>query len=266
VGSTTLLAEGRERVRDGRRSFMRWLGAAVCLSLAGTACGTAKRHVVATAPRPPVTTTVATTTSTSVPAPSSVVAQALVPHLLVYSSPGAPSPSQTLANPRPLGGTLALLVTAEQPGWVQALLPVRPNGTMGWVRDSDVKLTTHDFRIVVELKAHHITVYHGYDVIDSEPIAVGSGATPTPGGIFYTEDFVRADPRGPYGPYAYGLSGFSDVLKSFGGGPGQLAIHGTNQAQFLGSDVSHGCIRMSNAGITRLAAILPIGVPVQVLA
>jgi len=53
-------------------------------------------------------------------------------------------------------------------------------------------------------------------------------------------------------------------LMSFGGGPGQLAIHGTDDPAGIGHDVSHGCIRMSNAGITKLAGILPIGVPVEV--
>jgi lipoprotein-anchoring transpeptidase ErfK/SrfK len=56
------------------------------------------------------------------------------------------------------------------------------------------------------------------------------------------------------------------VLQTFNGGPGQLGIHGTNQPQLLGTKVSHGCIRMSNEDITRLAGILPLGVPVEILA
>ena len=43
-----------------------------------------------------------------------------------------------------------------------------------------------------------------------------------------------------------------------------IGIHGTNQPALLGHDVSHGCIRMSNAGISKLAAILPLGVPVDI--
>lgn len=208
-----------------------------------------------------------TTTSTTVPVPVATVARALVPQLAVFTQPGAASPAWTLPNPRPLGGPLVLLATEQRPGWVEALLPVRPNGTRGWVRDTDVSLSEHHFHIHIELGAHQITAYEGLQVIDQEPIGVGTGATPTPGGTYYTIDFVKLDdPSGPYGAYAYGLSGFSDVLTSFGGGPGQLAIHGTNDPGGLGHDVSHGCIRMSNAGITKLAQMLPLGVLVQVTA
>jgi lipoprotein-anchoring transpeptidase ErfK/SrfK len=74
------------------------------------------------------------------------------------------------------------------------------------------------------------------------------------------------DPNGVYGPYAFGLSGFSEVFKSFAGGPGTLGLHGTNNPSGLGKDVSAGCIRMSNAGITKLAFALPVGTPVEVVA
>ncbi len=76
---------------------------------------------------------------------------------------------------------------------------------------------------------------------------------------------LKAVARGPFGPYADPLSGFSEVLFDFAGGDGQFGIHGTNDASTLGGDVSHGCIRMSNVGITLLAGTLPAGVPVRIL-
>jgi lipoprotein-anchoring transpeptidase ErfK/SrfK len=222
-------------------------------------------HRAAAAAATTTPTTVAPTTTTTAPAPVAVVAQARVADLAVFAQPTDSTPSWHLPNPRELGGPLVLLATDRQPGWVQALLPVRPNGTRGWVRESDVSLTQHTFRIVVQLGAHRLAVYHGWDKIAEVPVGIGTEATPTPGGLYYTIDFVKLDdPNGPYGAYAYGLSGFSDVLTSFGGGPGQLAIHGTNEPDRLGTSVSHGCIRMSNADITNLAGILPLGVPVQV--
>jgi len=54
------------------------------------------------------------------------------------------------------------------------------------------------------------------------------------------------------------------VLYSFGGGPGQIGIHGTNDPSSVGRSVSHGCIRLSNAAITRLAQELPLGTPVTI--
>ena len=74
----------------------------------------------------------------------------------------------------------------------------------------------------------------------------------------------QANPSGAYGPYAFGLSAYSNVLYSFGGGPGQIGLQGTNEPGALGTNVSHGCIRISNSGISRLARILPLGTPVQI--
>ncbi|MDQ3573466.1 MAG: L,D-transpeptidase [Actinomycetota bacterium] len=118
---------------------------------------------------------------------------------------------------------------------------------------------------MVELGAHRITVHQGADVILRERIGVGTTQAPTPRGLYYIKELLRPpDPTGPYGPYAYGLSGFSNVFTSFAGGEGVIGIHGTNDPSSLGSDVSHGCIRMSNKGITELANVLPLGVPVEV--
>jgi lipoprotein-anchoring transpeptidase ErfK/SrfK len=72
-----------------------------------------------------------------------------------------------------------------------------------------------------------------------------------------------------YGPYAYPLSGHSEVLTRFNGGDGELGIHGNNDASVLGQSVTAGCIgciRMTNDGITRLASILPLGTPVEIVA
>jgi lipoprotein-anchoring transpeptidase ErfK/SrfK len=118
---------------------------------------------------------------------------------------------------------------------------------------------------VVELGAHRITVFKGSSIVDREPVGVGKAQTPTPGGVYYTKELLRpVNPNGVYGPFAYQLSGFSDVLTRFNGGTGVIGIHGTNEPWLLGKDVSHGCIRMSNAGITRLAHLLPLGVPVEI--
>jgi len=74
------------------------------------------------------------------------------------------------------------------------------------------------------------------------------------------------DPTGPYGPYAYGLSGFSNVLDEFKGGDGVIGIHGTNEPGAIGTDVSHGCIRLRNEAILELVPVLPLGTPVHITA
>ena len=45
----------------------------------------------------------------------------------------------------------------------------------------------------------------------------------------------RPIPNGAYGPYAYGLSGFSNVLDEFNGGDGVIGIHGTNEPEAIGT-------------------------------
>lgn len=194
------------------------------------------------------------------------VAQATVRRVGVFAVPGAAAPQRTLAHPQPSGAPLVFLVQEQRNGWLRVLLPVRPNGSSGWIRAAQVRLSYHDFRIVVRLGAHTITVYRGTQVIDREPVGIGRKNTPTPGGLYYIKELLRPpNPNGVYGAYTYGLSGFSNVLSSFKGGDGVIGIHGTNDPSGLGKDVSHGCIRMSNAGITKLARVLPLGVPVKIV-
>ena len=217
------------------------------------------RPVSGSVPRPPTKTTANPYVST--------VAQAIVPKLGVYDAPDAPQPSRTLDNPQPSGAPLVFLVKQLGNPWLNVFLPVRPNGSTGWIRRADVKLLQHDWRVVVELTGHRITVFQGADVFLQEPVAVGKQDTPTPGGVYYIKELLKPpNPNTVYGPYAYGLSGFSNVLTTFNGGEGVIGIHGNNDASVLGHDVSHGCIRMSNPGIEKLVAVLPLGVPVEIKA
>ena len=217
------------------------------------------------------------------PSPSGVstVLQALVPSVTVYADATSFNVKTVLQNPQPSGAPLTFLVDGQTSARYKVLLPIRPNGSTGWVEPAQMKKFVHAFKIVVELKAHRITVYNGAEVILSEKIATGENDTPTPNGRYYLKELLKPcydvrqpdgstkctpNDAGPYGPYAYGLSGFSPVLTNFNGGTGVLGIHGTDQPQLLGTDVSHGCIRMSNSGITILAKVLPLGTPVAVLA
>ena len=88
---------------------------------------------------------------------------------------------------------------------------------------------------------------------------------PTPTGTFYFTDPVdlHSQPNTAYGVFAYGLSGHSDVLTEFGGGDGQIAIHGTNDPSGIGHDVSHGCVRVLNEVIEQVSK-LPLGTPVYI--
>ena len=79
-----------------------------------------------------------------------------------------------------------------------------------------------------------------------------------------TDKLVTNDATSAYGPFALGLSGYSEVLSEFGGGDGQIGIHGTDDPSTIGQAVSHGCIRVPNDVITRLNEVLPLGTPVVI--
>jgi len=247
------------------------------LTLAGCGGGGDPTGQPAPTTVPPAPASTAEAPTTTAPAtPLYSLATAKVPTVDVYASPVQPEPARALENPQPSGAApgstfpLRMLVVEERGDWLKVLLPIRPNGSDGWIRRNVVDVETHDYRMLVELGAHRITVWQGDEVVLQEPVGVGaSGRTPTTQGLFYTTELFEVAPnqRSAYGPFAFALSGFSEVHYTFGeGGTGVLGIHGTNDPSGLGRDVSNGCIRMSNEGITKLAGMLPLGVPVEIRA
>jgi lipoprotein-anchoring transpeptidase ErfK/SrfK len=98
------------------------------------------------------------------------------------------------------------------------------------------------------------------------PVAVGSPESPTPTGHFFLVDKLDTQSASSaYGPFAFGLSGHSDVLTEFAGGDGQIGIHGTNDPSSIGNAVSHGCVRVPNDVIAQLNDLVPLGTPVTIV-
>lgn len=202
------------------------------------------------------------------------IAEAVVPEVQVFDAPEAPAPALALPNPwhvnddpnEPTVPQVFLVEEQRDDGWVRVLLPVRPNGSTGWIRASDLELSATTYRVLIELGAHRITVYEGDAVILEEAAAIGKPETPTPPGRYYIRVLLEStNPNSVYGPFAYGLSAHSDVLTSFNGGDAEVGIHGNNDSSVLGQSVSAGCVRISNDGITRLTGILPLGTPVEIV-
>ena len=67
---------------------------------------------------------------------------------------------------------------------------------------------------------------------------------------------------GVYGPWTFGTSAYSSLSDWPGGGV--IGVHGTNQPGLLPGRPSHGCIRVRNDDIRRLARLMPIGTPVHI--
>jgi lipoprotein-anchoring transpeptidase ErfK/SrfK len=212
-------------------------------------------------------------TTTTLPPGVSLVAQATQPQVGVYAAPGAQAPARSLENPWLLNGEAdkaipqVFLVEEQRPdGWLKIQLPERPNGSTGWVRQSDVNLTQNPYRLEVNLGQRKIKVFERTDVKYEGDVAIGKGETPTPTGKYYIRVLLQTpNPNSVYGPFAYGLSAHSEVLTEFNGGDGETGVHGNNDKSVLGKAVTAGCIRMDNEEITRLSKILPLGTPVEIV-
>ncbi len=199
--------------------------------------------------------------------PGDIIAATTVETLSVYAAPGDPTPARTLGKWSYYGQPLTLLaldVTGiGDVEWLKVLLPLEPNGTTGWIRAIDVTTSSTDLSLHVFLDEKIVELRRGDEVLVSTPAVIGADATPTPTGLFYITDPLEfANPNGVYGAYAIGLSGYSDTLTSFAGGPPQVAIHGTNEPQLLGTAASHGCVRVANDAIVEIAGLVGLGTPV----
>ena len=192
-----------------------------------------------------------------------------MPTVNVYSSDQLVEQTFEFANPNLSGTPLVFLVEdLNDLQAIKVLLPTRPNGSFGWVNSDQVRLTQHNYSIQVRLDDFAITVTDHEETIFETTIGVARETTPTPLGRYYTTELLRPpESDTAYGPYAYGLSGYSDTFESFLGGPGQLGIHGTNEPWALGTNVSSGCVRLHNDDITYLVETLqlPLGVPVEII-
>jgi lipoprotein-anchoring transpeptidase ErfK/SrfK len=163
-------------------------------------------------------------------------------------------------------GRIVFKVLGQEGDFFKVATPARPNGATGYIQKSQVVTYVTPFRIDIELNPRTLKVYECGNEIMSTKIAVGKSSAPTPIGSFFLVDLLRP-PRGsngPYGPFAFGISGFSNVYQSYGGGDGRVGIHGTNAPASIGTAVTDGCIRVDNAMITKMAKTLYLGSPVTI--
>lgn len=161
---------------------------------------------------------------------------------------------------------LVLVLATESRGsgvWVQARLPVLPNGTTGWVPRSALGgyrfVHTH---LVVDRERMSAVLYRQGRPVFHADVGVGKAAWPTPRGQFYIRNKLVSYWSPAYGPFAFGTSARS-VLTDWPAG-GFIGIHGTDRPDLVPGRVSHGCIRLRNSDIVRLAHLMPIGTPLTI--
>jgi lipoprotein-anchoring transpeptidase ErfK/SrfK len=182
----------------------------------------------------------------------------------IFSDATSKTPTQTLKRKT---SELVFVAKGNTPDRLYVHLPVRPNGSMGWIDKSNVELASNPFSIEIELSTFTLRAYENGKISKEIKIGIGRDEVPTPEGYYYTI-YVATPPvkNGTYGDYVIGLSGFSEVLKTFNGGQGRLGIHGTNHPELIGTKASHGCIRLTNEDVDYLVERLPLGTPVKIIA
>jgi L,D-transpeptidase catalytic domain len=179
-------------------------------------------------------------------------------------SPAGPQAAGDIPRLTPEGTTNIVLVLGNARRvagrlWVEARFPGAPDDARGWVP----RLALGGYapvrtRLVVDRERLTATLTRGRRRAFRARVAIGTASTPTPAGHFYVRNQLHRYRSPFYGPIAFGTSARSPGLSDWPAG-GFVGIHGTNRPDLIPGQVSHGCIRMTNADIVRLARLMPIG-------
>jgi len=151
--------------------------------------------------------------------------------------------------------------------WLHVRLPILPNNSTGWVRQSDLgdlyEVNTHLYvdtaTLTATLKRNGVTVF-------TTRVGVGKPSTPTPKGQFYIRGKLTHFGDAFYGPIVFGTSARSaskaPEMRVFG--DGFVGVHGTSLPQLIPGRPSHGCVRMRNSAIVRLSQLMQVGTPLTI--
>ncbi len=160
---------------------------------------------------------------------------------------------------------LVLAVVGAEGDMLKVQIPLRPNGSEGWVRAADFDLHFVSTSIVVDVSDRTLSYFDHGELVFTETVTVGRDAHPTPLGAFYLRDSFPWDANSVYGAYVMPLSAYSESIDTINGGEAVVAIHGTKRPEELGQAKSLGCIRMPNDRITEMAASIELGTWVQIV-
>jgi len=169
-------------------------------------------------------------------------------------------------NPGPFNGPTTFLVTEQRGNWAEVMMPVRPNGTRGYLDVSQVDMSEHDYRVELDISDRRLVAYKGTEVIADTQVVVGRESTRTPLGRFYVTDKTEDTPSSFYGPAMLPLNSYSEQLDVFDDGVPVIAMHGTSNPASVGQAVSNGCVRMPNEVVSLLYDQLPLGTQVEIYA
>ena len=173
----------------------------------------------------------------------------------------------TTRTPEGTTNVVLALARVERGGqlWIKVRLPILPNNTTGWIRRESLGgYNTVNTHLVVSTRTLTATLYRFRKPVFSARIGIGQSRWPTPTGRFYIRNKLTRYSSPTYGPVAFGTSARSAVLTDWPAG-GFVGIHGTNQPGLIPGRISHGCIRLRNADILRLARLMSPGTPLTIV-
>jgi lipoprotein-anchoring transpeptidase ErfK/SrfK len=146
--------------------------------------------------------------------------------------------------------------------WYRVSIPMRPNGTYGWIPANTVSLKPTHSQIVINLRRRTIDLYRFGKHKWHGPVAIGAPGRETPVGHYYVATRFVPYHDAFLGVFAEETSAYSKLTEWPGGGV--VGIHGTSLPQLLGKAVSHGCVRVSNTTARRLRTLAPLGTPIWI--
>jgi lipoprotein-anchoring transpeptidase ErfK/SrfK len=127
--------------------------------------------------------------------------------------------------------------------------------------------------ISVDRATHTLRLFRALRLVRTYPVAVGRVGFTTPAGLRHVL-YKQKNPSwtAPNSPWAGSLAGHTfppgdpnNPLRAWFIALGDgIGIHGTSEEWSVGTDASHGCIRMHAADVDQVAKLTPVGTPVLI--
>jgi lipoprotein-anchoring transpeptidase ErfK/SrfK len=170
------------------------------------------------------------------------------------------------ANPTYFKNPLVFMVTEDDGDWLKVQVLARPNSQDGWIKRSDVTVSSIRTHMELNKATFHLKAFDGDTLVSETDVVIGKDSTFTPVGRFYLTEKISKPESGAYGPWVLATSAYSEALDTFDGGLPQVAFHGTNNPSLIGTQSSNGCVRMPNAVDQILHDQMPAGTPITITA
>ena len=168
----------------------------------------------------------------------------------------------------PLPLVVRVVQGSEGDEWAEVELPVRPNGSRGWIRTAGFAWSTVDHHIFVDLSERRLAFFDGDELILHTGVIIGKPATPTPTASgFIVGKLPNHDQQAGsivYGDWILPVSFFSEALNSFAGDLPRVILHGTHIPERVGEALTNFEVRMPNEIVEIIAAQAPIGTTVRI--